>query len=129
MNILIAEDDPVSAIALRRVLEKSGHKVTTTVNGAEALEAWREGNFSIVVTDWMMPEVDGLEVCRRIRQSGRLPYTCIVMLTAKQTREDRVLALGEGVDVFLTKPLIANDLIARIQVAERILLMEHESVD
>jgi len=129
MNILIAEDDPVSAIALRRVLEKSGHKVTTTANGAEALKAWQEGNFPIVVTDWMMPEVDGLEVCRRIRQAGRLPYTCIVMLTAKQTREDRVQALGEGVDVFLTKPLIANDLIARIQVAERILLMEQEAVD
>lgn len=129
MNILIAEDDSVSAIALRRVLEKSGHNVTSTANGAEALVAWREGNFPIVVTDWMMPEVDGLEVCRRIRQDARLPYTCIVMLTAKQTREDRIQALAEGVDVFLTKPLIANDLIARIQVAERILLMEQKPID
>ena len=124
MNILIAEDDSVSALALRRVLEKSGHVVTATVNGAEALAAWQQGSFPIVITDWMMPQVDGLEVCRRIRQSTHRPYTCIIMLTAKQTREDRVQALGEGVDVFLTKPLAAEDLIARIQVAERILLME-----
>ena len=127
MNILIAEDDPVSALALRRVLEKNGHAVTTTVNGAEALTAWRQGGFPIVITDWMMPQVDGLEVCRHIRKSASLPYTCIIMLTAKQTREDRAKALGEGVDVFLTKPLIADDLIARIQVAERILLMEQKA--
>ena len=124
MNILIAEDDPVSLMALRRVLEKSGYAVTATADGAEALRAWRAGAFPIVITDWMMPQVDGLEVCREIRRAGRRPYTCVMMLTAKQTREDRAMALGEGVDVFLTKPLVAADLVARLQVAERILTME-----
>ena len=124
MKILIAEDDPVSLLALRRVLEKSGHTPVAVTDGAQAIEAWRSGSFSIVITDWMMPHMDGLEVCRHIRQSGRHPYTCVIMLTAKQTREDRVQALSEGVDVFLTKPLVAGDLIARIQVAERILQME-----
>jgi DNA-binding response OmpR family regulator len=80
-----------------------------------------------VLTDWMMPRMDGLEVCRQIRQSCRLPYTCVIMLTAKQTREDRVQALGVGVDVFLTKPLVAADLVARLQVAERILQMEQKN--
>ena len=124
MNILIAEDDPVSLLALRRVLEKSGYAVTATTDGAEALRAWRAGLFPIVITDWMMPQVDGLEVCREIRRAARQPYTCVMMLTAKQTREDRAMALGEGVDVFLTKPLVAADLVARLQVAERILAME-----
>ncbi len=124
MKILIAEDDPVSLLALTRILEKNGYTPVAVTDGAQAVEAWRSGSFSIVITDWMMPHMDGLEVCRCIRQSGRQPYTCVIMLTAKQTREDRVLALNEGVDVFLTKPLVAGDLIARIQVAERILQME-----
>ena len=114
----------MSLLALKRVLEKSGHAPTAVTDGAQAIEAWRSGAFPLVITDWMMPKVDGLELCRHIRQAGSLPYTCVIMLTAKQTREDRVQALGVGVDVFLTKPLVADDLIARIQVAERILLME-----
>jgi DNA-binding response OmpR family regulator len=126
MNILIAEDDPISAMALRRVLEKNGYSVTTKINGAEALVAWQQGHYPIIITDWMMPELDGLAVCRSIRQSARRPYTCIIMLTAKQTSEDRVQALSVGADIFLTRPLIADDLVARIQVAERILLMEEE---
>ncbi len=124
MKILIAEDDPVALLALSRVLEKNGYTPGAGTDGAQAIDAWRSGTFPIVITDWMMPRMDGLEVCRCIRQAARLPYTCVIMLTAKQTREDRVQALGEGVDVFLTKPLVAADLIARVQVAERILQME-----
>ncbi len=74
-----------------------------------------------------MPEMDGLEVCRRIRASNPKEYTCIIMLTAKREKEDRIAALKAGVDVFLSKPLNKDELIARLQVAERILSMEHGS--
>lgn len=127
MNILIAEDDPTSLLALRRVLEKSGYVVTSATDGAAALSTWQGGTFPVVITDWMMPLLDGLELCQEIRRAGRRPYTCVMMLTTKQTREDRARALGEGVDVFLTKPLIAADLVARLQVAERILAMEQSA--
>lgn len=127
-NILIAEDDPTSLLSLRRLLEKKGYAVTVTTDGETALSVWQSGTFRIVITDWMMPRLDGLDLCREIRRIGRQPYTCVMMLTAKQTREDRAMALGEGVDIFLTKPVVATDLIARLQVAELILEMENDAI-
>ena len=124
MKIIIAEDDPVSMRALRTVLEGLGHHVTAVANGAQAWAALQAETFPIVITDWMMPEMDGIELCRNIRTRKNVPYTCVIMLTAKQTREDRVQGLNAGADVFLTKPLNRADLIARMQVAERILMLE-----
>ncbi|BDI30603.1 hypothetical protein CCAX7_26540 [Capsulimonas corticalis] len=124
MKIIIAEDDPVSMRALRMVLESLGHQVTAVASGALAWSALQAETFPIVITDWMMPDMDGIELCRNIRSRKNAPYTCVIMLTAKQTREDRVKGLNAGADVFLTKPLVREDLIARLQVAERILMLE-----
>ncbi|MGI4791613.1 MAG: response regulator [Janthinobacterium lividum] len=124
MNILIAEDDPVSALALRILLTKLGHTVQAATNGVEAWQMIQERPVPIAILDWMMPKMDGLELCRRIKNSSGHAYTCVMMLTAKQSREDRLTALHAGADVFLTKPLDRECLIARLQVAERILHLE-----
>lgn len=124
MRVLIAEDDPVSALALEASLEQQGYTVTTATNGAQAWRLFQETIFPIVILDWMMPEMDGLEVCRRIRKRTDGPYTCVIMLTAKQGREDRLQALSAGVDVFLSKPLDTEDMYARLQIANRILALE-----
>lgn len=127
MKILIAEDDAVSATALRTLLETRGHEVKVTTDGRSAWTALQAEHFPLAILDWMMPDMDGLEVCRRIRSRSTPPYTCVIMLTAKQQREDRLIALQAGVDVFLTKPLDAEDLLARLQVAERIIRLEQAS--
>ena len=120
MNILVAEDDTVSALILRRALERLGHTVFTASNGEDALSLFRQQSCSAVVSDWMMPGMDGLELCGRIRALSPERYTYILLLTAKTQREDRLMALAAGVDDFLTKPIDMADLTARIRVAERI---------
>jgi DNA-binding response OmpR family regulator len=129
MKIMIAEDDPVSAAALHGLLARLGHDVAVTVDGDAAWHFWSHEQTPIVVLDWMMPGIDGIEVCKRIRASKPTGYTCIIMLTAKREREDRVKALKAGVDVFITKPLNKEELIARLQVAERIIAMESAESD
>jgi CheY-like chemotaxis protein len=128
MEILVAEDDPVSALVIQELLEGLGHKVSVFEDGHEAWQALEKTYFPIVVLDWMMPRVDGIEVARRIRAHQKSEsdsrYICIIMITAKTAREDRVRAIQSGVDVFLSKPLDTAAMTARLQVAERILNLE-----
>lgn len=120
MKILVAEDDPVSSLVLSRALERLGHKVLLATNGEAALNRFRAEPCPTVVSDWMMPGMDGLELCGKIRALAPERYTYVVLLTAKTQPEDRLLALSAGVDDFLTKPIDMPDLTARIRVAERI---------
>lgn len=126
MRILIAEDDPVSALVLRKTLEKRGYCVVVVSNGAEAMELLETEDFRLLILDWMMPEMDGVEVCRRLRARKEEAYRYVIFLTAKQTREDRLEALEAGTDDFLSKPLDPVELMARIRVAERILDMQEQ---
>jgi PAS domain S-box-containing protein/putative nucleotidyltransferase with HDIG domain len=123
-RILIVEDDPISAMVLRRGLENRGFTVTAATNGQEALEALGREDFRIVISDWMMPQMDGLELCRRVRGSGRGHYTYFILLTAKSQKEDRTEGLRAGVDDYLLKPLDTGELEARLRVATRILNMQ-----
>jgi len=127
MKILVAEDDTVSAIAIKALLENNGHTVTMAADGSAAWKAFQAEHYPLVILDWMMPLMDGISVCRNIRSHPLPSYTCVIMLTAKQQREDRLAALQAGADVFLSKPLDAEDLLARLQVAERILLLEQRN--
>jgi len=124
MNVLIAEDDPVSAMVLDALLRRHGHEVKVTSDGREAWNAFQQGSYPLAIIDWMMPEMDGLELCRHIRECKSAAYTCIIMLTAKQDRSDRLQALNAGVDVFMTKPLDCEEMEARLRVARRIIEME-----
>jgi DNA-binding response OmpR family regulator len=122
MRILIAEDDVTSRALLRLLITKRGHEPVVTVNGTEALSAMQQPDApSLAILDWMMPELDGIDVCRRIREvaTERPPY--IIMLTTKGETADIVAGLVAGADDYLTKPFDANELYARVDVGRRLL--------
>ncbi len=122
MNILIAEDDFISRKLLVNILEELGHEVTVASDGQEALEAYRTQPMRLIITDWLMPRLDGLELVDRIRENDLCDYTYIVLLTANiGQRENYFKAMEAGVDDFLAKPLDRIELEIRIRVAERIL--------
>ena len=121
MNTLIADDDDVTRLLLKTVLTNLGHSVHEVKNGREAWDAWQGGEFPLIITDWMMPDFDGLEFCRRVRAEPRADYTYIVLLTALSGRSNYLEAMTAGADDFITKPFEKDAFTARVRVAERIL--------
>jgi CheY-like chemotaxis protein len=122
MNILIAEDDFISRKLLINILEELGHVVTVAADGQEAWDCYRTQPSRLVITDWLMPRMDGLELVRRIRDDDQSDYTYIILLTANiGQRENYFKAMNAGVDDFLAKPLDRLELEIRLQVAQRIL--------
>ena len=126
MNILIAEDDAITLRRLQHFLEKWDHHVTTAVNGVEALEKFLDQDVELVITDWMMPEMDGMELVRQIRSGGRdKPYVYTILLTSRGEKEDVVKGLSEvGVDDYVVKPFEPDELRARLSVGERTVRLE-----
>jgi len=125
MRILIAEDDVTSRILLKSMLTKSGHEVIATVDGAEAWEVMQLPDAPhMAILDWMMPEMDGLDVCRRIRslETDQPPY--IIMLTTKGEKADIVAGLQAGANDYLAKPYDTGELRARIDVGRRLIEMQ-----
>lgn len=123
MKILIADDDPHSLRLLRLVLMKEGYEVLTANNGTEAL-AILEGRDSprLVVLDWMMPDVDGLTICKRIRASEtENEYRYVVLLTARSDTEDLVMGMNAGADDYIVKPFHESELKVRLRAGKRIL--------
>jgi diguanylate cyclase (GGDEF)-like protein len=130
MRILIAEDDPVSRRLLEAKLVKWGYDVVVTCDGDEAWEALRsEDAPRLAVLDWMMPGVDGVGICRRIRQEAREPYTYIILLTALQCDEDIVTGMEAGADDYITKPFKANELKVRLRAGRRIIDLQKELIE
>lgn len=115
-HILVVDDEPGVVKGLRLSLEQEGFSVTTAADGREGLEKFRAGAFDLIVLDLMLPVVDGLTVCRQVRQAGMTP---IIMLTAKADDFDKVLGLELGADDYLTKPFNTRELIARIRAILR----------
>ena len=127
--ILIAEDNPVARKLLEKTLVKAGHEVVSVENGRKALELFNKKFFPIILTDWMMPEMDGLELCRAIRESTSEGYVFIVLLTAKDSKDDIISGLEAGADDYLTKPINHAELIARLNTGRRILELERSLKD
>ncbi|MGA1205115.1 MAG: response regulator [Opitutales bacterium] len=122
MDILIAEDDFISRKLLVNILEELGHVVTVASNGEEAWNAYRAQPCRLVITDWLMPDMDGLELVRKIREKDLSDYTYVILLTANiGQRENYFKAMNKGADDFLAKPLDRLELEIRLKVAERIL--------
>ncbi len=122
MKILIAEDDLISRKVLRLSLQQLGHEVLSAGDGAEAWKLFDQEPVRVIISDWMMPGVDGLDLCRRVRDRPQTPYTYIIILTAAYTTSnDYSRAIASGIDDFLTKPLDCELLGTRLYVAERIL--------
>jgi len=127
MNVLVADDDVVTRLLLCSALNKLGYKVDEARNGGDAWEAWQRDHYSLVISDWMMPDVDGLELCRRIRLNERSDFTYIILLTARTGKADYLDAMTSGVDDFISKPFDKDQLVARVRVATRILEL-HKSL-
>jgi DNA-binding response OmpR family regulator len=114
--IVVADDDPALLRLMRRVLTLEGFDVITAPDGPTALKAWHEHMPNLLILDIMMPGMDGLEVCRHIRQSSAVP---IIMLTARDTEQDVVRGLNIGADDYITKPFSVSELLARVHAVLR----------
>lgn len=125
LNILVAEDDYISRTFIVKLLKKTGHNITAVENGCKALEAFEKHSFHIVLTDWMMPELDGIDLCRTIRKKEMTEsYVYIIILTAKNAQEDILLGLNAGADDYLVKPVNPSELLARLNTSVRIINLE-----
>lgn len=121
MRVLAIEDQPVSAAQLLATLRALGHEVELASEGGGAWLRLTQGGYRVVVSDWRMPGMDGLEFCRRLRERGG-DYVYFILISAtKITKESRELALNAGVDDFLSKPIDPDELGMRLHVAERII--------
>jgi CheY-like chemotaxis protein len=116
-KILVVDDDELVLIAISELLTPSGFSVTTCSNGPEALERVVSDRFDLVILDVIMPEMDGFEVCQRIRQLDSYAETPVMMLTAKSGEEDRQRGLEVGANLYLPKPISPKRLIALVEEA------------
>jgi diguanylate cyclase (GGDEF)-like protein len=127
MRVLAAEDNPVFQSMLRTMLTKWGYEAVIARNGTEA---WRviesEDAPRLAVLDWMMPGMDGVEICRRIRSANREPYIYILLLTARTESQDLIEGMDAGADDYLTKPFNAHELRVRLHAGRRILDLQEE---
>ncbi len=124
MRILIVDDENEARALLMRILEKLQHEVISAANGAEAWDILQKEQISLVISDWMMPKVDGLELCRRIRATKLPNYTYFILLTAKNNKNEIIEGMMAGADDFVVKPFNMNELDVRIRAGERILKLE-----
>ena len=124
MKVLIAEDNAVSQNIIKKILENQGYEVISADNGRQAWELLQKNNIQIVITDWMMPEMDGPTLCRKIRAATLPNYVYLILLTAKDKKEDLISGFTSGADDFVTKPVNPNELRARMQAGERVVKLE-----
>ena len=121
MRILIADDDAFVVSNLKQFLTNQHHQVTAASDGAEAWERFQADPVKLVISDWIMPNMNGLELCGKIRKSGVPDYCYFVLLTGNTGRDQYEEAMNAGVDDFLAKPIETSELFIRLRVAQRIL--------
>ncbi|MCS6815532.1 MAG: response regulator, partial [Cyanobacteria bacterium] len=119
-QVLIIDDDIATRALLRRVLSKQGYQVLEASGGKEGIEQALQHCPAIIICDWMMPQVDGLEVCRQVKASPLLSTTYFILLTARSGTENLVTGLDTGADDFLSKPIETSELNARVRAGLRI---------
>lgn len=124
MRVLVVDDDAVSRQILRAVLEHSGFEVVEFHDGLEAWEYLQKDPIRLIITNWMMPHMDGLELTRHIRAAGFLSYIYIILVTGNDTKAEVVNGLGAGADDYLIKPFDVKELAARVAIGKRILDLE-----
>jgi diguanylate cyclase (GGDEF)-like protein len=119
-RVLVAEDDRFYRRILEKRLEAAGHQVTVTTNGAEAWEILQQDPPEVLLSDWMMPQMDGYELCRNVKDTNSLQAVYCVLLTAKDRVDDKVAALDGGADDYLIKPCDDKELLARVRTGLRV---------
>jgi len=126
MKVLVAEDEPTVLKTLQAILSAQGYEVVPVRSGLEAWDRWLLTRDRLIVADWMMPDLDGLGLCRKIRSQPPGPYTYFILQTVRAERKDFLEAMGAGVDDFIRKPVDPDELLARLKVGERILGLRAE---
>ena len=124
-TILLAEDDPVTRMLMTRFLKKAGYEVDAVSNGSEALDHMTRRYYPMLVTDWEMPEMDGVSLCKAVRNLQMDGYVYALLLTARDSKEHIIAGLEAGADDYLIKPVHEAELIARLNAGRRILNLEH----
>lgn len=124
MKILLVEDDFMQRQLLLTILTRAGHEVVEADDGQVAWELLQKEHISLIITDWMMPVMSGLELIQRIREFNWTAYTYIILLTSKDTRNSIVTGLNAGADDYVTKPFDRDELLARLGIGKRILDLE-----
>lgn len=123
-RILLVDDEPTQRLIMARLLKRAGYVVETAGNGLEALAKIDAGDFQLMITDWEMPEMDGIALCSALRASQSRGYIYTILLTARDAIEHVVTGLQAGADDYLTKPVIEPELIARLNTGKRIVTLE-----
>ena len=123
-KILIAEDDPVSRQILKKVLKKEGYEIIEAENGQAALSSFMDDKINILITDWFMPEIEGLELTRRIRSLKLDYYVYIIMITGNEDRKSVLKGFDAGADDYIVKPYMPEEVIARIRTGYRVIGLE-----
>lgn len=121
--MLVVEDDEITLCAVQGVLTTAGFDVEVARDGREALARLREGKIRLVVSDWEMPHLSGVALCRKIRSESQPGYVYIILLTANSSIEERVAGLSVGADDYIVKPFHGDELVARVRIGVRILSM------
>ena len=129
MKILVAEDDKVSLRILEKNISGWGFDVDLAGNGEEALRMLRGGDVRLAILDWMMPGMNGIEICRSVRQEGGPKYVYIIMLTSRDRGQDIVEGLEAGADDYMSKPVNFLELRARIQTGRRVVELEDKLLE
>jgi len=124
VHVLVVEDDELSAEILENALREFGYEVTYAGNGREALELIRTGRYRLMVSDWEMPEMTGVELCRQIRERHTIGYVYVILLTSHGGTQKIVEGLSAGADDFVTKPFQPEELRVRLRAGERVLSLE-----
>ena len=120
MKFLIVDDQPTCRMTLNFILKRLGHQTTLCADGLEAWDTLQKERFDVVFADWVMPGIDGLELCRRIREADHEHYVYVVLCTAKDTQADLVTAMKAGADDFSAKPVRPDEIEVRVRAAQRI---------
>ncbi len=130
MKILVADDDRFSRLVLCRTLRSWGYEVEEAEDGRAAVQALsRDDGPQLGIIDWMMPELDGPEVCRRVREANAEPYRYLMLLTSRSRREDLVQGLNSGADEYLSKPFDPLELQARLRIGRRLLELQSQLIE
>jgi two-component system cell cycle response regulator len=124
MRILIADDETISRHLLEQTLKRWGHEVVVTRDGVQAWETLQKGDGHLVIADWMMPRLNGLELCRKVREARMDRYVYIILLTARGRKKDVVEGLAAGADDYVVKPFDRDELRVRIHAGERVISLE-----
>ncbi|MCC5896946.1 MAG: response regulator [Phormidium sp. BM_Day4_Bin.17] len=126
LQILVIEDDPTTRLLLKRTLEREGYNITLAEDGVQGMDKALAISPALIISDWVMPELDGMELCRQVRSHPDLSGVFVILLSSRETVADRVQGLDAGADEFLSKPIDPNELRARVRAGLRQYQLNHQ---